>query len=297
MKLGDLGATPAMSVEVTGNADSITKSAISNGSIKIRSNPNMDLSTLSRDATNSVNALGKIFDKQKVEERQELISVFGEIAAEEIHKLSDSKGWKDGNPNKVALHTVLGALMAQMSGGNALSGGVSGGLNEALQKELKNLPSDVRQWASYVIGSAAAKIAGGNSQTGGSIAANGTKNNSLFEGIAGTYDIPGVGEVEVLVSGAIVIWGIVYTAESAVGEWVYNKAYDWLILNTAMGDSIAQDVIAKEKKGSINREFPAEWLDKSLKEIEDAARQGDASARTAKKLLKDKRFDKGDNRK
>ena len=73
----------------------------------------MDLSTLSRDATNSVNALGKIFDKQKVEERQELISVFGEIAAEEIHKLSDSKGWKDGNPNKVALHTVLGELMAQ----------------------------------------------------------------------------------------------------------------------------------------------------------------------------------------
>lgn len=34
-----------------------------------------------------------------------------------------------------------------------------------------------------------------------------------------------------------------------------------------------------------------------MDEIEDAAKEGDKSARKAKKLLKDKRFDKTDNRK
>lgn len=218
MKLGDLGLTPNIGVVVSGNADSTTKSAISNGTI-IVGGTKVDPVNLSRDTNNSLNALGKIFDKQTVEERQELVSVFGEVAAEEIHKLSVSKGWKDGDPNKVALHTILGTLMAQMSGGNPLSGGFSAGLNEALQKELANLPSDVRQWASYVIGSAAAKLAGGTPQTGGSIAANGTKNNNAAVAVVAVYTIPGIGEVALLATGAIVVGGIIYEA----GSWVYNK--------------------------------------------------------------------------
>lgn len=63
------------------------------------------------------------------------------------------------------------------------------------------------------------------------------------------------------------------------------------------GKQTAQDIIINEKKGAINSEFPKEWLDKTLDEIEKAARAGDSSARKAKKLLNDKRFDKGDNRK
>jgi len=255
MKLGDLGITPDIGTVISGEANTANRSAISNGKIEVRSNPTTDLTKLNRDTTNSLNTLGKIFNKKTVKEKQELVGLFGEVAAEEIHKLSDSKGWKEGDPNKVALHTVLGALMAKMSGENPLSGGFGEGLNEVLQKELKNLPSDVRQWASYVIGSATAKLTNGSPQTGGSIAANGTKNNSLFEGIAGTYDIPGLGAVEVLVNGTVVVWGVIYTAESAFGEWIYNKAYDWLILNTSMGDSIAQDVIAKEKKEVLTVNF------------------------------------------
>jgi bifunctional DNA-binding transcriptional regulator/antitoxin component of YhaV-PrlF toxin-antitoxin module len=50
----------------------------------------------------------------------------------------------------------------------------------------------------------------------------------------------------------------------------------------------AQEIISEKKKGSINREFPGEWLDKTLKEIEEA----DENARKAKKLLNDKRFNK-----
>ena len=54
----------------------------------------------------------------------------------------------------------------------------------------------------------------------------------------------------------------------------------------------ASEVIAKERQGSILREFPAPWLDRTLKEIGDAARKGDKSARTALKLLNCGRFKK-----
>ncbi len=54
----------------------------------------------------------------------------------------------------------------------------------------------------------------------------------------------------------------------------------------------ARDIIGEKKQGSINREFPGEWLDKTLEDIEKAAKSGDASAIKAKKLLGGKRFDK-----
>jgi hypothetical protein len=54
----------------------------------------------------------------------------------------------------------------------------------------------------------------------------------------------------------------------------------------------AQDIIGEKKKGSIKQEFPGEWLGKTVEDIEKAAKSGDASARKAKKLLTDKRFDK-----
>ena len=54
----------------------------------------------------------------------------------------------------------------------------------------------------------------------------------------------------------------------------------------------ADEIIAVEKKGSIRREFPGEHLGKTLKEIEELARQGNRSAKKAKKLLRDRRFNK-----
>ena len=54
----------------------------------------------------------------------------------------------------------------------------------------------------------------------------------------------------------------------------------------------AQDIIGEKKKGSINQEFRGEWRNKTLEESQKAAKSGNASARKAKKLLTDKRFDK-----
>jgi hypothetical protein len=84
----DLGLTPNIGVTVSGNADSTTKSAISPGTIEIRSNPNQDVSGLSRDPSGALNKLGQIFDKKTVEEKQELAQVFGEIAFTAIGDLA-----------------------------------------------------------------------------------------------------------------------------------------------------------------------------------------------------------------
>ena len=52
------GFTPTPGMPVKGDADSTTKSAISPGTIDVRSNPNTDLSGLSRDPSEALNALG-----------------------------------------------------------------------------------------------------------------------------------------------------------------------------------------------------------------------------------------------
>lgn len=56
--------------------------------------------------------------------------------------------------------------------------------------------------------------------------------------------------------------------------------------------SKAADIIAKECKGSINREFPDQLRQKTIEEIFELAKKGDESARTAKILLSDLRFKK-----
>jgi hypothetical protein len=59
----------------------------------------------------------------------------------------------------------------------------------------------------------------------------------------------------------------------------------------ADADRLAQDIISKDRKGSINKVFPDQFRNKTLREIENAART-DKAAKTALKLLRDGRFKK-----
>lgn len=177
------GLTPDIGIPASGDASSTTQSAISPGTIEVRSNPQQDLSNLSRDPIGALNALGQIFDKKTVQERQELAKVFGEVAYEEVHKIAKANGWDEGSLQKIALHAFVGAIMADLGGGNALSGAVGAGVNEAILTELAKKfegQPDLLQWASAIVGSAAATVVGGEAQTGGSTAASGTKNNWFF---------------------------------------------------------------------------------------------------------------------
>lgn len=101
-------------------------------------------------------------------------------------------------------------------------------------------------------------------------------------GVIAIYDIPGIGQVALLATGLVVIGGVLY----GVGTWLYDVVSSWLQSETA------RDIIADKKKGSILREFPSEYLDKTLNEIEKDAKKGVPNAKKAKKLLTDKRFDK-----
>ncbi|SCM83023.1 Filamentous hemagglutinin family N-terminal domain protein [uncultured Sporomusa sp.] len=205
------GLTPNIGVKASGDAESITESAISPGTIEVRSNPNQDLSNLNRDPADTLNTLNKIFDKKTVEEQQELANLFGEEAYKAIGKLANSQLekavndanqaikngdveayndamqrktlWEEGGANKIALHALVGGIMADLGGSTFTSGAIGAGINQAVQKELAKLKDqpDVWQWASAVIGSAAAEVVGGDAQTGASTAASGTKNNELSD--------------------------------------------------------------------------------------------------------------------
>ena len=88
-------------------------------------------SALSRDTENALNELGRIFDKKKIEEQQELAAVFGEEAFRLAHNMKD-----DGSGRKIAVHAIIGGIMSQITGAGFASGAVGAGLNEALIKAL-----------------------------------------------------------------------------------------------------------------------------------------------------------------
>ena len=110
---------------------------------------------MNRDNQNSLNKLGEIFDKTKVEERQELANLFGELAYDEIHKLADKNGWKDGDTEKDALHALVGGIMSELTGNGFLAGASASAVNEMVQKKLSEQfegEPDKHQWASAIIG-------------------------------------------------------------------------------------------------------------------------------------------------
>ena len=158
-----------------GDANSTTRSAVARGTIDIRENPTQDLSALSRDTANSLNELGRIFDKQKIEEQQELAKVFGEEAFRLAHNLPD-----DGSGRKVAVHAIIGGIMSQITGAGFASGAIGAGVNEAIIGEIKKIKDPgTAQIVSAIVGAAAAKAVGGNAGAGAIAAASGTKNNWL----------------------------------------------------------------------------------------------------------------------
>ena len=166
------GLAPNISMPVKGNASSTTTSAIAEGTIDIRENPTQDISALSRDTENALNELGRIFDKKKIEEQQELAAVFGEEAFRLAHNMKD-----DGSGRKMIVHAAIAGLMSRITGAGFASGAVAGALNEALINSLKGLDPGTAQIVSAILGAAAAKVAGGSAAAGASAAATGTKWN------------------------------------------------------------------------------------------------------------------------
>ena len=157
---------------VKDDASSRTTSAIAEGTIDIRESPTQDISALSRDTENALHELGRIFDKKKIKEQQELAAVFGEEAFRLAHNMKD-----DGSGRKIAVHVIIGGIMSQITGAGFASGAAGAGLNEALINNLKGLDPILAQLISGMIGAAAAKIVNGDATAGASAAASATKWN------------------------------------------------------------------------------------------------------------------------
>ena len=174
------GITPDIGMPASGESESTTKATISKGTIEIRDKENQkqDINKLNRDNQNSLNRLGEIFDKTKIEERQELANLFGELAYNEIHYMDGS------NEQKALYHAVVGGIMSKLTGGDFLAGATAAGINKLVIEEVKkaaNYEPDKMQWVSAALGAVVAEFVSGNPQAGGSVAASGTKNNEVAD--------------------------------------------------------------------------------------------------------------------
>ena len=163
-ELNQRGLTPNLTPTVKDKANSTTKSAVAEGTIHItnQEQQKQDIANLNRNTKNSLNQLQEIFDKTKVEERQELVGMLEKYGNQAIHKYAESKGWKDGSTEKMLLHGAFGALMGDMAGGSATTGALSGSVNEYVMGYLTKLKGedwvqkhpDTVQWIGAGVGAA-----------------------------------------------------------------------------------------------------------------------------------------------
>ena len=163
-ELNQRGLTPNLTPTVKDKANSTTKSAVAEGTINItnKGQQKQDVSSLNRDTKNSLNQLQEIFDKTKIEERQELVGMLEKYGNQAIHKYAKSKGWKDGSTEKMLLHGVFGALMGDMAGGSVTAGALSGSVNEYVMGYLTKTEGedwvlkhpDTVQWIGAGVGAA-----------------------------------------------------------------------------------------------------------------------------------------------
>ena len=173
-----LGLLPKLLPDSEKSAESTTKSVIANGTITTESS-NIDINKISKDTKNSLNKLDTIFDKKKVEERQELARLFAKDAFEQLHYWEPNT--KEGKAAKALAHAVVAETSARIAGNPKGSGFYAGVTNEVLigeiQKIAKSNPA-VAQWLSASLGALVNHGLGKSPITGATEAQNATKHNA-----------------------------------------------------------------------------------------------------------------------
>ena len=213
-KINPLGLSPVVSIPVSDEVQSTTKSAISDDIlVEVEHKP---LTTINRDTEHALNSIKPIFDKADVKERMEYVNavsdegfkLIGDIAMKQAQKYEEKAAittdealkkryqkeadkWKDGGIYKVALHGGFGAVVSNMAGSSSLEGFTVSSANEvmvgAIAKELAKHPnstadangkyvdnSDVYKIASAILGNTVS-----HSSLGAGISLSATQNNYL----------------------------------------------------------------------------------------------------------------------
>ena len=198
--LNPLGLGKVTTIPVSGDGSSTTRSAIADGIISVADT--QSVSDINHNTKEALQTLGQIFDKKKVEEKQELVNLMakdgytliGDIsvrkAQEYITKAEraeqqghpqqaeryreEAKKWSEGGTYKLALHGSFGAVLGAMSGNSGLGGATAATTNEAVQAILgKVQDGEVHKLLSEVVGTVV------SGRTGGAIANAATEFNWL----------------------------------------------------------------------------------------------------------------------
>ena len=199
-KLNPLGLGYVPTIPVKGKAGSITYAAIAD-SIITTTKEKTD-KEIRHNTENALNTLSEIFDKKKIEEKQEYVNILSQVGYRLIGNIADRKEselkrkaeearknnnrmeaetyekaagkWSESGSNRILLHGVMGAILSKEAGNGTGKGLTGAGLNALLQKELGKIKDkEVHKMASAAIG----YLAGG--KTGAAIAWQATTFNYL----------------------------------------------------------------------------------------------------------------------
>ncbi|HGY1191389.1 TPA: hemagglutinin repeat-containing protein [Citrobacter braakii] len=188
------GAIPIIGIGAHDDASGTTHSAIADGTITVRDKENQqqDVADLSRDTDNANGHIDKIFDKEKVQEQQELAGLFGQMANQAAGDVGAKMGWAADGPEKAAIHGVIGAIQASFGGGNVLAGGLAGMSSEVFGQMVNDYLSShtqldnnekaaITQWAAAISGGAIGGVIGGSNgaQSGATVALDSVRYNYL----------------------------------------------------------------------------------------------------------------------
>ena len=169
---------PEKGIEVSDEASSTTKAGVAEGTIEItdKENQKQNIEELNRDTKDSLNALGKIFDEQEVQERREMANLFSQMA----HSAIGDMTLKLTSEQKAMLNIAAGALTSYFASGDFLSGAAGVATTEALQNILRDIKDPtVKQIIVSMAASAAAKAADLNTHNSSAIASDVEKFNHL----------------------------------------------------------------------------------------------------------------------
>ena len=199
-KLNPLGLGYVPTVPVKGKAGSTTYAAIAD-SIITTTKEKTD-KEISHDTANALNTLSEIFDKKKIEEKQEYVNILSQVGYRLIGNIADRKEselkrkaeearknnnrmeaetyekaagkWSESGSNRILLHGVMGAILSKEAGNGTGKGLTGAGLNAALQTQLGKIKDkELHKIASAAIGYIAGK------ETGAAIAWQATTYNYL----------------------------------------------------------------------------------------------------------------------
>ena len=199
-KLNPLGLGYVPTIPVKGKAGSITYAAIAD-SIITTTKEKTD-KEIRHNTENALNTLSEIFDKKKIEEKQEYVNILSQVGYRLIGNIADRKEselkrkaeearknnnrmeaetyekaagkWSESGTNRIAMHGIMGALVSKEAGAGMTKGLTGAGLNALLQKELGKIKDkEVHKIASAAIGYLAGE------KTGAAIAYQATTFNYL----------------------------------------------------------------------------------------------------------------------